>query len=206
MKIKKFFAPPLEENSYILYSDESKTGFIIDPGSKPDEIISFVKENNITIKAILNTHGRFDHTVFNQYISDELNIPVLLDDKDLIYTTRIKDFAYLFNRDIPLPKKFKKYTDDLVLNDSEILIIKTPGHTPGGYCYYIPSKSIIFTGDTLFKGSFGRYDLPGSDFDALKLSIKSLFELPDDTLVYSGHGAETTIGIEKKSNYILQFI
>jgi len=206
MKIKKFFAPPLEENSYILYSDESKTGFIIDPGSKPDEIISFVKENNITIKAILNTHGHFDHTVFNQYISDKLNIPVLLDDKDLIYTTRIKDFAYLFNREIPLPKKFNKYTDDLSLNGNEIIVIKTPGHTPGGYSYYIPSKSIIFTGDTLFKGAFGRYDLPGSSFDALKVSIKSLFELPDDTMVYSGHGEETTIGIEKNSNYILQFI
>lgn len=206
MKIKKFFAPPLEENSYILYSEISKTGFIIDPGSKPNEIISFIKENDIKIKSILNTHGHFDHTVFNQYISDILEIPILLDDKDLWYTQNIKNYLHLYNMEVPLPKKYIKYTGDLSLDDDEIIIIETPGHTPGGYSYYIPSKSVIFTGDTLFQGAFGRYDFPGGDFDALKVSIKSLFELPDDTVVYSGHGAETRIGIEKKGNYILSFM
>jgi len=206
MKIKKFFAPPLEENSYILYSDESKTGFIIDPGSQPDEILSFIEDNNITIKAILNTHGHFDHTVFNQYIADKLNLPILLDKKDIFYTTRIKDFAYLFNREIILPKKFTEYKDKLVLNNEEIIIIKTPGHTPGGYSYYIPSQSIIFTGDTLFKGAFGRYDLPMGNFNNLKESIRKLFQLPEDTVVYSGHGNETTIGHERKTNYILNYI
>jgi len=206
MKVKKFFAPPLEENSYILYSDKSKTGFIIDPGSKPDEIISFVKDNNLKIKAILNTHGHFDHTMFNQYISDKLNLPILIDDKDLVYVENIKNYTQWYNREVPLPRKFNKYKGDLKLNNQEIQIIKTPGHTPGGCCYYIPSESIMFVGDTLFKGAFGRYDLPGGDFEVLKKSIKSLFELPSEIVLYSGHGEETTIGVEKTSNYILNFI
>ncbi len=205
MKVKKFYAPPLEENSYILYSENPKTGFIIDPGSKPDKILDFINDNHLSIKAILNTHGHFDHTVFNQYLSDKLDLPILLDEQDIIYTQRIKDFTYLFNRKIILPKEFIKYTDRLHLNSEEIQIIKTPGHTPGGYSYYIPSQSMIFTGDTLFKGAFGRYDLPKGNFEDLKISIKKLFELPDNTIVYSGHGAETTIGQEKKTNYILNF-
>jgi glyoxylase-like metal-dependent hydrolase (beta-lactamase superfamily II) len=206
MKIKKFFAPPLEENSYILYSEINNTGFIIDPGSKPNEILSFVEKNKITIKSILNTHGHFDHTVFNQYISDKLNIPILLNDKDLVYTENIKNFIHLYNMEIPLPKKFKQYSDSLSLDNKEIKIIETPGHTPGSVSYYIPSEKIIFTGDTLFRGVFGRYDLPGGNFDTLKLSIKSLFNLSNDVVVYSGHGAETTIGREKETNYILNFI
>jgi len=188
-----------------LYSEKSRTGFIIDPGSKPDEILDFINNNNLKIKAILNTHGHFDHTVFNQYISDKLNLAILLDEKDIIYTKRIKDFSYLFNREIILPKEFVKYTDKLILDNDKIEIIETPGHTPGGYSYYIPNQSIIFTGDTLFKGAFGRYDLPKGNFEDLKFSIKKLFELPDNTIVYSCHGAQTTIGQEKKTNYILKF-
>ena len=206
MKVKKFHAPPLEENSYILYSENSRTGYIIDPGSKPDEILNFTNKNNLNIKAILNTHGHFDHTVFNQYLSNKLNLPVLLDEQDMVYTKRIKDFSYLFDREIVLPEEFIRYTDKLHIDNEDISIIKTPGHTPGGYSYYIPSQSMIFTGDTLFKGAFGRYDLPNGNFDDLKRSIKKLFELPDNTIVYSGHGEETTIGEEKKTNYILKFL
>ena len=206
MKIKKYTAPPLEENTYLIYDENIKEGYIIDPGSKPEDIIETIKDKNIKIKAILHTHGHFDHTAFTQLLVNELNVPVFLDEKDLIYTRRIKDFAYLYNREIPILENYDIYKDPIEIGKSKITVIDTPGHTPGGKCFYIPDISIIFTGDTLFKRAFGRYDLPMGNFDELKASIKKLFELPGNTIVYSGHGEETTIKEEKNNNYILKFL
>ena len=206
MIVKKYYSPPLQENTFLIYSEKTLQGYIIDPGSKPEEILNFINQNKIKIKAILNTHGHFDHTIFNQYFVNELDIPVHIDEKDIFYTKRIKDFKHLYNNKAIPFENYELFKGNLILENQTIEIIKTPGHTIGGISYYIPSENILFTGDTLFKRAFGRYDLPKGNFEDLKNSIRKLFALPDNTLVYAGHGEETTIGEEKRQNYILKFI
>lgn len=161
MHIISFFEPPLLENSFILY-DEINC-FIIDPGSKYDDIVRFIENNKLKPIGILNTHGHFDHIKYND-------------------------------------------GDKLYLNSAEIKIIETFEHTAGSICFYLENNNIIFTGDTLFKKSFGRTDLPGGDFDLMKNSIKKLFSLKDETVVYCGHGIKTTIKDEKQDNIFLKYL
>jgi len=108
--------------------------------------------------------------------------------------------------DVSLPDEYLKDGDKLYLNSVEIKVIETFGHTAGSICFYLENNNVIFTGDTLFKKSFGRTDLPGGDFDLMKNSIKKLFSLKDETVVYCGHGVKTTIKDEKRDNIFLKYL
>ncbi len=180
-----------QTNCYLL-SQEGKC-IIIDPGDHPDLILEIIEKNNLEISGIINTHGHFDHILGNNEIMNKVNTELMINEFDIDYLLDpFKNLsAYILNR--PFYSKSPTrilYDGDIVkFGNDEILCIHTPGHTPGSSCFYIEKQKIIFTGDTLFKFSFGRVDLVGGDAEKMKKSLKKLYStIPGDTLCLPGHG------------------
>ncbi|MCX5781368.1 MAG: MBL fold metallo-hydrolase [Elusimicrobia bacterium] len=199
--VQKVVVGYFETNCYIIFEKSSKKAFIIDPGADADLIIGKVSSLNLMPKGIINTHGHIDHTGANSEIKSSYNIPVYIhkDDEKFLYDSSLNGSVF-FGEDKKLPKA------DVILSDSEIIkespfefkVIHTPGHTPGGICLVI--EDIIFTGDTLFKGSVGRWDLPGGSEKELKNSLKILNKFPKEMIVFPGHGPESTLKEEFDTN------
>lgn len=201
-KLKVVMNGPLQNNTYLV-----KIGtkcVIIDPASKL--IIKKVEEQGLEPVAILLTHGHFDHIKGVQPFKD-INVPVYIHKADADKCTgEDKDAMDLLNRFriVPFtPDKFVEDGEELDFCGLKIKVIHTPGHSAGGVCYVIDNQ-VIFSGDTLFLDSYGRYDFRDSSLEALKHSIKEkLFKLEGDYMVYPGHGNSTTLLNEKKGNMIL---
>jgi glyoxylase-like metal-dependent hydrolase (beta-lactamase superfamily II) len=204
MKVDRFPAGVYQANCYIVYDEETNDGFIIDPGGDAEDILGHIKEKGINARFIILTHGHFDHTGAVNSIKYELCIPVYINeyDNDLI-TGQVSMFSGLSpDADNISADKFIKDGEVLEAGKLKISILDTPGHTRGGITIMI--GDVVFTGDTLFLGSVGRTDLPGGSHEVLIESIKSkLLVLPDETVVYPGHGPSTSIGREKKYNPFL---
>jgi glyoxylase-like metal-dependent hydrolase (beta-lactamase superfamily II) len=208
LKIQKFTFNPFAENSYILWDDETKESAIFDPGcydeSEKQEIDNFVSSNNLKPKYLINTHCHLDHIFGSCYIKSKYNVIYYSPEEDLPLLKQASQQASMFGleiKEICMPDHFIKEGLKLKLGDSEIEFLFTPGHTPGGYCAYFKADKLCISGDVLFDGSIGRTDLPGGHYEQLLKSIREkLFVLPDDTIVYPGHGEATTIGKEKKTN------
>jgi len=201
MKFIRYPAGIYQANCYIVYDEITKDGFIIDPGGDADDILDLLNVNDIKANFILLTHGHFDHTGGVNAIKEKLHIPVYINENDnnLVSTDDEKSPSIIPISDAIKIDSLIKHGDNIKFGQSELFVIETPGHTPGGVSIRI--KDTIFTGDTLFAGSVGRSDLPGGSHDILIESIKErLFVLPDDTKVYPGHGPSSTIGKEKKYN------
>ena len=211
IKIKKFVLRSLETNCYLVYSDTSKTGFLIDPGFYDKKIQNFIDNENIQVCNIINTHGHADHIAGNK----KFHYPVLIHEAD---TSFLKDprknlsfFAgMIFNS--PLPERTLKDGDIIKKEDIVLEVIHTPGHTPGGICLrLLPHEAnpaiaheVIFTGDTLFMEGVGRTDFPYGNGDTLIDSIrKRLLIFEDNTEILPGHGPASTIGHERKNNPFL---
>lgn len=193
---------PMAANCYIITHVPTKDACLIDPGGEPERIKSFLKKNGMNPKFIINTHGHGDHIIGNGYFGIPIYIHRL--EKDFL-TNPDLNLSGAFGLSLKTPKASKLLEDGekIYLNDLELEILHTPGHTPGGIS--IKLDGVVFTGDTLFAGSVGRTDLPDGDEKALLGSIrKKLFALNNDTVVYPGHGQESTIGIEKESNPFLK--
>ncbi len=196
-------------NSYLVANEKSKEAIIIDPGAQADVIISKIRDLGLKPVAILLTHGHFDHIMAAQAIAEEYDISIhaseleasLLSDSSLNGSNLIRNNITL-EADVLLE-------DRQVLNLAgfDIEVVNTPGHTSGGVCYYIKDEKVLFTGDTLFRESIGRTDFPTGDIRALVNSVvKHLFTLPEDVLVYPGHGDTTTIEHEKLNNpFLLEY-
>ncbi|MGK7391319.1 MAG: MBL fold metallo-hydrolase [Candidatus Cyclobacteriaceae bacterium M2_1C_046] len=205
--IKKFTFNPFMENTYLLY-DKNGKGVVIDPGCyeryEKEELDTFVKENNITIKKLINTHCHIDHVFGNKYVKDRYKVPFLIHKADLETLRAVKAYApaYGFQHFEELePDEFMKEGDTIKVGEIDLKVFFTPGHSPGHVVLVNEKEKICIGGDVLFQGSIGRTDLPGGDFDTLISSIREkLFTLDDDVVVYPGHGQETTIGIEKRTN------
>ena len=190
-----------EVNCSIL--SENGKAWIVDPGQEADRIIDLLAKKGLEPAAILLTHGHFDH------IS---GIPGLLKKfPDLPVYVHEKDMPMIGHPLNQLPPEYTSFTKPCNLVGLDKLegldgleILETPGHTPGGVCYYFPKDKLLLSGDTLFAGSVGRTDLPGGDMATLMDSLKKLTALPDDTLVIPGHGMHTRIALEKSGNPFLQ--
>ena len=208
--IKRFVFNPFQENTYLLY-DQTKEAVLIDAGcyaqAERDKLSNFLKDNNLTLKRLLNTHSHIDHILGNQFITNNYNLVLESHKEDEFLIERAKDQATAFGITIdttPKPKKYLNEEDQIKFGNSVLDIIHTPGHSPGSLVFYNKKEKFMIAGDVLFNQSIGRTDLPGGDYDTLINSIKTkLFPLGDDMEVYSGHGANTTIGQERISNPFL---
>lgn len=194
----KIYIESVDTNCYVFGSAKTREVLIIDPGSEPDKIKGLIKTENLSPKCIVNTHGHIDHIGANS----ELGLPVYIHAKDANFLTNpLLSLAPFYGKLKGSPKasRILEDGDEIEISDIKLKVIHTPGHTPGGISLY--RQGIVFTGDTLFLQSIGRTDLPyGSELD-IKESIKEkLFKLADSTIVYPGHGEETSIGFEKAGN------
>jgi glyoxylase-like metal-dependent hydrolase (beta-lactamase superfamily II) len=200
-----------QENTYVI--SNGSDAVIIDPGcySKEEQnaLKSFIDQQKLQVHAILFTHAHIDHILGAQYCMNQFSQNTFLHALDIPTWEAVERYAALYGFDNYTPAVIPKnlLQDQQLLNFGalEFKVFFTPGHAPGHVVFY-HNDGFVVNGDVLFKGSFGRVDLPGGNLETLKNSIHNiLFEMPDDTIVYCGHGPATTIGQEKLTNYILQF-
>lgn len=209
MEIKRFEFNFFGENTYVIWDASSQEAAIVDPGmvnpEETDLIEDLIATHRLSVRYILLTHAHVDHTFGIDILKDKYHAPVLAHKADLPLGQMRGQQAEMFHIPMKLGPveidRFISASTTLYLGNERIEIIETPGHSPGGVCYYVPESSFILTGDTLFQGSIGRTDLPGGNHNTLLRSISTgLFNLPDNTVVYPGHGPSTTIGKEKRTN------
>jgi hydroxyacylglutathione hydrolase len=204
--IKKLEVGPIMANCFILGCENTKEAAVIDPGDDADRILMTLAKENLTVKYLVNTHGHFDHVGANKRMKEVTSAPLAIHPEDVPMLSQLSRSAASFGLaadNSPEPDLLLNDGDTVAFGDITLAVIHTPGHSRGGICLY--TKGHLFAGDTLFAGSIGRTDLPGGDYDTLITSIKEkLLSLPDDTIVYTGHGPETTIANEKRMNPFLR--
>lgn len=209
MLTKAFTFNPVGENTYLIWDEESREAAIIDAGmsnNRENAIISeFITKENLQLKYALQTHMHFDHIWGLSYILETYGIKPLCHAAEESIYRDVPEMTSMFrlsmNWNLPVVERYINEGDTFQLGNTTIKVLHTPGHTPGGLSYYIPSANIIFTGDTLFQGSIGRTDLPGGNLSEEIDSIKNkIITLPSETIIYSGHGPESNIGWELKNN------
>ncbi len=204
MILKMFTVGPFQENCYLIGDELTMSGVLIDPGDEGVRIISEVKKSNLKLLAIWNTHAHLDHVGAVQMVKEEFGIPFYLHADDELLLKNVPRQAAMFglaSPPVPGIDSYLKAPSELCLGKLSVRVFHTPGHSPGSVCFYIESEKVVIGGDVLFNGSIGRTDLPGGNCDTLLESIKTnLFTLPDDTIVYPGHGPSTAIGFEKRNN------
>lgn len=206
-EIKVFEVNPFQENSIVI-ADSSKTCAIIDPGfsnaGEQELLKAYIAGKDLTPVLLLNTHCHIDHVLGNRFIADEYKLELQIHESDLPLLKAAEQFAHLYNLNYdpsPLPRHFFKENDVIEFGNSRLEVLHIPGHAPGHVVFVNHEDRTVIGGDVLFRGSIGRTDLPGGNHDLLLNSIKTkLFTLPDDYVVYPGHGPETTIGFEKTNN------
>lgn len=207
MKIEKFVLGPVGTNCYIVRNEDTKECFIVDMAACPPELVSHIKNTGLTVKAVLLTHGHFDHIMGLDRFLEEFPVPVYAcaAERELLESAQLNSSSGMLGHPYTFAgAEFIKDGDLLVIAGMKIQVIQTPGHTIGGCCYYIASENVLFSGDTLFRASVGRTDLPTGSMGALVRSVTDrLLVLPDETCVYPGHMEETTIGYEKQYNPFL---
>lgn len=189
----------LETNCYIFVDDKTNEGMIIDPGDDAARILENAKENKVNVKYVILTHGHWDHIGVLDRIKLHTDAQVMIhaDDEDCLKDAT-KSLSYMFGINSPTVKADKLLVegDEIKIGNSVFKVIHTPGHTEGSIC--LQSGNILFAGDTIFRGTVGRTDLPGGNCRKLKESIKTkLMSLDDEVNVYPGHGPYTTIGKER---------
>lgn len=207
LHFQTFTFNPFAENTYVVYED-SGSAFLIDPGSfHPQEVAAlknFLKEKNLTVEKILLTHAHIDHVLGLQAMVDALNVPVMLHPLEAEILERNPTDAARFGFQFaPFSGEmiFVEEGQTLALNDEIFQIFHIPGHSPGSIAFYNTAAGAVVSGDALFQGSIGRTDLYKGNHAQLLESIRQkLFTLPAETVVYSGHGQLTQIGIEKETN------
>ncbi len=206
MEFKKLPLGIYQANCYIVYDENTKETAVIDPGGDFPEIKSVIEVNGLKVKFIIITHGHGDHIGALSELKDYTNAVVCIhkEDSEMLKNSRMNYSAEMGYPTVEMSAdRLLADGDELMLGDTKLGIIHTPGHSLGGICIYCERS--LFSGDTLFASSIGRTDLEGGSFDEIIASIKGkLLTLPDDTEVYPGHGPSSTILIEKKRNPFLK--
>jgi glyoxylase-like metal-dependent hydrolase (beta-lactamase superfamily II) len=195
---------PLAVNCYIVEHVATRSAAVIDPGDDGGSILGRIEELALSVDSILLTHGHFDHVgaVGAVRATSKAKIHIHPDDIDRMKTARRQGLMFgLWVQDPPPPDVLVGEGDRVRFADREFRVTHTPGHTPGCVSYIMENEKMAFVGDLIFAGSIGRTDLPGGDYDALIQAVREkIFVLPDDTVLFPGHGPATTVGEEKRSN------
>ncbi|MFD1736533.1 MBL fold metallo-hydrolase [Bacillus salitolerans] len=208
MKWRRMPLGPIGTNAYII-SNQQKECLIIDPGSEPSKVFGYIKENQLKPIAILLTHAHYDHIGAVDDVRDMYEIPVYIHKKEQSW---LMDPALNLSINLPFGEPIRLKPAEEIISSEGLMsigsftfeIFETPGHSPGSISIYFKDENLVFSGDALFEGSIGRTDLPGGNYDVLMKSIHDkLLTLPEETLVLSGHGGETTIQQEMDSNPFL---
>lgn len=205
LQIQTIVSMPFAENTYIAWRDGSREAVVVDPGTEPDAILQFLAEQGLTPVAILNTHGHSDHIAGNadlkaKYPEAPLIIGIgdapMLEDPDLNLSR-----PFGFEVVSPSADQLVREGDTLSFAGLTLDILDIPGHSPGHIVFVVRGEGIVFGGDVLFRGSIGRTDFPNGSFDMLAKGIrKKLYPMPDETVIYPGHGPVTEIGYERETN------
>jgi hydroxyacylglutathione hydrolase len=208
MQIQCLTVGLLMENCYLLADDATRQAVLIDPGDEAVRLLGVLKEYNLHLQAIWLTHAHFDHIGAVEEITQEVAVPIYLHPNDNPLYANAKLAADHWGIPFVQPRQTPEPIgagETLTLGNIEVRCLFTPGHAPGHIAFYIAQENILIAGDTLFQGSIGRTDLPGGNHAQLIDSIEQeLLTLPDDTVVYPGHGPATTIRRERLSNPFLQ--
>jgi len=210
IQVTKFVFNPFQVNTYVLH-DETGECVIIDPGCSDGveslELLDFIKENKLIPVRVLLTHTHIDHVIGCNAVEELLGIGPEAHKAGLVFLNHSTSTAATYGLDLeknPEVTKFISEGEDIKFGSSSLEVFYTPGHADGSVCFYGREEGFVIVGDVLFHMSIGRTDFPTGDFDILKKSIfEKLYVLAEDTLVYSGHGPETSIGFEKTNNPFL---
>lgn len=212
LNIKRFTVNMLQENCYVV-SDETKECAIIDCGAFYEEerqaIVDYIRENGLQPKHLLSTHGHLDHNFGNDTIYKEFNLKIEVSERDENFIKEVDEQSKFFGNmsfDINMPPigHFFEENEEIRIGNHSLKVIETPGHSRGSVCFYSSNDHVLFAGDTLFRGSIGRTDLTGGSMMMIIQSLRIICQLPDETVVYPGHGYETTIGEELAHNPYLE--
>lgn len=200
MKIVSYSLGQLQANCYFLIEENDL--LIIDPADEASFILEEIQRQRLNLVGMLATHGHFDHLMAVGEIQKSFAVPLFINKKDQFLVYRLEETAEYFLSYKPivfpiLKIKNLEFKNSLKIKNFKLKILKTPGHTPGSVCFYFEKEKLIFTGDTLFKGAIGRYDFSYSKKTDLKKSLEKILSLPDETIVYPGHGEKTNIKNEK---------
>jgi glyoxylase-like metal-dependent hydrolase (beta-lactamase superfamily II) len=205
--IKQFIFNPIQVNSYVL-SDETKKAVIIDAGFfnsiEEKALFDYIEQNQLEVEKLLITHGHFDHVLGNKRLHEKLGIELWAHKADEKLIQKMVSYAALFGYKVEpglLPHHYLSADEEISFGNSHLQVIHVPGHSAGSVAFYSTEGGFAIVGDVLFKGSIGRTDLEDGDLDVLLSSIyNKLYTLPNETVIFSGHGSSTSIGIEKKTN------
>jgi glyoxylase-like metal-dependent hydrolase (beta-lactamase superfamily II) len=201
---RTFPVPPLGCNCSIIGDPHTKQALVVDPGGASERILHEVRALGLTVTRILHTHAHFDHFLASGEMQAATGASLCLhpDDRQLweMLEAQCEVFGVPY-APVPLPDYWLKDEEQLTIGTLACVAIHTPGHTPGSMSFHLPFERLLLAGDTLFRGSIGRTDLWGGDFEAIARSIRErLYRLEEDTVVVTGHGPETEIGTEQRTN------
>ncbi|MBV8865451.1 MAG: MBL fold metallo-hydrolase [Acidobacteriaceae bacterium] len=198
----------LQCNCSIFGDEQTHDAIVIDPGDEIEQIIGVLDKHQLCVRAIVITHAHIDHVAGAHRLRAFTNAPIYMNERDKQLLDMLATQAAWLGVEAPPRPEIDVASVEgtlLKLGSAEFHVLSTPGHTPGSQCLWIPSENKLVAGDTLFRNSIGRTDLPGGDLRQILASIKTrLFDLPEDAVVVPGHGPETTIGREKELNPFLQ--
>ncbi len=202
MKVKKLVVGIFEANCYILWDEKDKEAIIVDPGEEGERIIEVVRKNSLKIRSVVNTHIHIDHIGANDFLREKTEAPLLVHSADVFLLQNAElNLSALTGKDMSfgLPDRVLEEGDEIGVGDFSLGVLHTPEHATGSICLCGDNK--LFSGDTLFAGGIGRTDLAGGSLKELQKSIKDkILTLPDEVVVYPGHGPSTTVGKERRSN------
>lgn len=205
---KTFSVPPLGCNCSIIGDPVTKQAVVIDPGGAPERILHEVELLGLTVTHILHTHAHLDHFLASSEIKKATGAAICLHQDDLQLWNNLelqcRVFGVSYVPALP-PDHWLRDEEMVMLGQVPIVALHTPGHTPGSISFYLPNDKLVLAGDTLFRGSIGRTDLWGGNFEAIEQSIRErLYTLDEATTVITGHGPDTEIGLEKESNQFIR--